>query len=181
MILNQNLSPIARLLTIKEAMDEVRARLDPTREQKVAALRATFAKDYRVREADVAIIATICYDTEFAPRHTMRHLMAEASLWPMPNTLDTLGQCQWIIDCLACVGTCIKAESTIGMTAEQLRQRLDEVIQESIGLFDPTAAIELIEFNRCDGDAERLSVTFWSAVPRDGVLQFDIQEASRAD
>lgn len=181
MSVHHNMSPIARLLTMKEALDDVRLRLDPNRDQKIAALRATFAKDYKTTEADVAIIATICYDTEFAPRYTMRHLMAEASLWPMPNTLDTLGQCQWIIDCLACVGTCIKAESTLGMDAPLLRAKLDETIRESIGLFDPTAAIEVIEFNRCDGEAERLPVIFWSAFPRDGVLQFSIQGGSHAD
>lgn len=180
MSVHHNMSPIARLLTMKEALDDVRLRLDPNRDQKIAALRSTFAKDYKTSEADVAIIATICYDTEFAPRYTIRHLMAEADLWPMPNTLDALAQCQWIVDALACVGTCIKAESTLGMNAQRLSEKLDEVIRESIGLFDPTAAIEVIEFNRCDDGCDRLPIIFWSAFPHDGVLQFTIQGGSDA-
>ena len=181
MIAIQNLSPIARLLSIKEAIDEVRALLDPNRAQKIAALRATFARDYKVSEADVAIIAQICYDTEFAPKTTMRDMMIKAGLWPLPAALDTIGQSQWIIDCLAANGTCIKAESTIGMDALRLRSKLDEVINETIGVFDPTAAIEVIEFNRCDEGCDRLPVIFWSAFPRDGVLQFSIQGGSHAD
>lgn len=181
MIASQNLSPITRLLTMKEALDDVRLRLDPNRAQKVAALRTTLARDYKVSESDVAIIANICYDTEFAPRTTMRDMMIKAGLWPMPAVLDTIGQSQWIIDCLAANGTCIKAESTIGMDARSLRLKLEEVINETIGVFDPTAAIELIEFNRHDVQTERLPVIFWSAFPLDGVLQFNIQGGSHAD
>jgi hypothetical protein len=180
MIANQNLSPIARLLTMKDALDEARAALDPNRKQKVQALRATLAKDYKVSEADVELIATICYDTEFAPRSTMRDMMTMAALWPMPTVLDTIGQCQWIVDCLAANGTCVKAESTLGMNATRLREKLEEVITESIGVFDPTAAIEVIEFNRCDDGFDRLPVTFWMARPQDGVLQFTIQGGSDA-
>lgn len=175
-----NLSPIARLLTMKDALDEARAALDPNRTQKVRALRATLAKDYNLPESDVAIIATVCYDTEFAPRTTMRDMMCSARLWPMPTELDIIGQCQWIIDCLAANGTCIKAESTLGMDAASLRKKLDEVISESIGVFDPTAAIEVIEFNRCSDGFDRLPVTFWMAMPQDGVLQFTIQGGSDA-
>ena len=175
-----NLSPIARLLTMKDALDEARAALDPNRKQKVRALRATLAKDYNVAETDVALIATICYDTEFAPRTTMRDMMTWAALWPMPTVLDTIGQCQWIVDCLAANGTCVKAESTMGMDAASLREKLLEVIGETIGVFDPTAAIEVIEFNRCDDGFDRLPVTFWMAMPQDGVLQFTIQGGSDA-
>lgn len=175
-----NLSPIARLLAMKDSLDETRTALDPNRTQKVKALRATLAKDYGVPESDVAIIASVCYDTEFAPRTTMRDMMCAARLWPMPTELDTIGQCQWIVDCLAANGTCIKAESTMGMDAQHLRAKLDEVISEAIGVFDPTAAIELIEFAACDDGCDRLPVTFWMAMPQDGVLQFTIQGGSDA-
>jgi len=177
-----NLSPIARLLTMKDALDEARTALDPNRKQKVQALRSTFAKDYGVSESDVAIIATVCYDTEFAPRTTLRDMMCSASprLWPIPDSLDIIGQCQWLVDCLAATGTCIRAEFTLGMNAASLREKLEEVITESIGVFDPTAAIEIIEFNRCDDGVGRLPVIFWMAMPQDGVLQFTIQGGSDA-
>jgi hypothetical protein len=174
--------PQDRVLAMKIELDRVRHELDPNRVEKVHAIANVVARDMGVSAEQVAMIATIIYDTEAAPMTSAREMMAAAGLSP-DSQRSGWPRCQYIIDALAAMSTAVKASTAYGYSAVELEQALSKIISEPVRLFAPGNAVEIIELETRHDINAIPPLNWWMPVPdalQRGGIALRFQEVGHA-